>query len=224
MFSFSLASIVPTTLNILMVGNSHTATNDMASLVRNLLVSGGTVQKVTTKTSIGGLLNDQATNPSLLQDIKSKKWNVIILQGALVSSSHKYKYSQEGGIQLAKLARQSGAKTLLFAEWPRQGWDEAGYQMKVYEEIARASASEVVPIPWAFRNALQVEPKLNFWTDGNHATLIGSYLAAATLYYWITEQHMRHPTWVPKGMKKESAEFLLRFAREMHMKVYPDPK
>lgn len=222
MFSATLASLVPATLNILMVGNSHTSTNDVPSLLRNLLVSGGVVGKVTTKPYIGGLLNDQASDPNLIKEIQSKRWNVIILQGALVSSSHKYRYSQEGGIKLANLAKKSGAKTLLFAEWPRQGWDEAGYQMKVYEEIARPTGTVIVPIPWVFRKALQVEPKANFWTDGNHATLVGSYLAAATLYYWVTEQHRMDPTWAPKGMSKDTSDFLIRFAKEQHVLEYPD--
>lgn len=210
-------------LAILFIGNSHTAYNDLPGMVRNLLVSGEQIKKVTTKSVTGGLLNDQAASEGLKKEISSGKWNVIVLQGAMVSSSHKYKYKQDGGIQLAKLAKKSGARTLLFAEWPRKGWDEAQYIMQVYEEIARASLTEIVPIPYVFRTAINRVQDLNLWqADGNHATSIGTYLASLTLYYWISNQHLRDPNWAPKGMSYNLSRQLTAFAKGQHQLSYPD--
>ncbi len=216
------ASSVP--LSILFVGNSHTSYNDLSGMIRNLLVSGGQ-SKVTTNTSIGGLLNDQAKSQALKQEIKSGKYNIIILQGATVSSSHKYKYPQDGGIELAKLAKQSKAKTLLFAERPRRGWDEAQFQMKVYEEIARPTLTEIVPIPWVFKKAIAADSSVDYWqADGNHASVAGSYLAAVTLYYWIVESHRTDPTWAPKGISYDLSRRLIGYARAQHVLNYPDAK
>lgn len=209
-------------LTILFVGNSHTSYNDLPSMVRNLLVSGSQAAKVTTKASVGGLLNDQAKSANLKAEIKSGKYDVIVLQGALVSSSHKYKYSQEGGIELAKLAMKSKARTLLFAEWPRRGWDEAQLQMKVYEEIARPSGVEIVPIPYVFRNAINADSKIDFWQqDGNHASVAGTYLASLTLYYWISGQNKKDPSWAPKGISYDLSRRLTSYARAQHVLSNP---
>lgn len=218
----TLLTAAPRALTILFIGNSHTSYNDVPGMVRNLIVSAGQIEKVTTKGVFGGLLNDQAKSGNLKKEIASGKWNVIVLQGATVSSSHKFKYSQEGGIELTKLAKKSGAKTYLFAEWPRRGWDEAQLQMKVYEEIARAASAPIVPIPWVFWKAIQSDDDLEFWqADGNHASVLGSYLASVTLYFWITEQHTYDPKWAPKGMSYEMSRRMIGFARNQHILENP---
>jgi len=212
----AVASLAPKTLTILFIGNSHTSYNDLAGMVRNLLIAGGQAEKVTTKVMGGVNLNEIVKNPEVVSEIKSGKWNTILLQAALVSSSHKYKYKQDGGIALTKLAKESGATTWLWAEWPRKGIDESMFTMQVYGEIARAANVGIIPVPYVFKKAILADPKLDLWNvDGNHASPLGSYLAAATIYYWLSPigTGVREPNWIPKGLKSDDAKRVIQFAK-----------
>ncbi|MEQ1821031.1 MAG: hypothetical protein ABL949_00815 [Fimbriimonadaceae bacterium] len=211
MLIFATLATTLSTTNILFVGNSHTVNNDVPGLVRNLLVSDGTPRTVRTDTMTTASLNDGAQNGAIVDAIKSKKYQIVVLQGASISSSHKYKYEQGGGIALAKLAVKAGARTLLYAEWPRRGWDESAYIMQHYELISQPSGAEIVSIPYVADRAIGLN--MNIWMgDGNHANLLGSYLAACTLYFWIAKPVNVGPDWRPKGLKAEDANSVRGFA------------
>jgi hypothetical protein len=211
MLIFATLAATLSTTNILFVGNSHTVNNDVPGLVRNLLAGDGTGRTVRTETMTVAMLNDGAQNRAILDAIKSKKYQIVVLQGALISSSHKYQYKQDGGITLAKLAVKAGARTLLYAEWPRRGWDESAYIMQHYELISQLSGAEIVSIPHVADRV--IAQKMKIWMeDGNHANLLGSYLAACTLYFWIAKPTGIGPHWRPKGLSAEEANAVRGFA------------
>jgi hypothetical protein len=219
LFIAALASTMLTTTNILFVGNSHTANNDVPGLVRNLLVSAPTPRTIHTDMMMVGNLNDGAANQTIVDAIKSKKYQVVVLQSALISSSHKYKYKQDGGIALAKLAVKSKARTLLYAEWPRRGWNESAYIMQHYELISQPSGAEIVSIPYIADQAIAA--KLDIWLpDGNHANLLGSYMAACALANWIAKPVQFETEWSPKGLRKEDAATVRRLAFERYQKEF----
>lgn len=219
MILLATAAVSLATTNILFIGNSHTYSNDVPALVRNLLVSDGAPRTIHTDSMQVAMLNDGAQNQAILDAIKSKKYQVIVLQGALISSSHKYKYKQDGGITLAKLAVKAGARTILCAEWPRRGWDESAYIMQHYEMISQPSGAEIASVPYVADRAIAA--KLDIWSrDGNHANLLGSYLAACTLYCWIAKPKSLVPTWAPRGLRRADAQTVLRFASERYKKEF----
>ncbi|HWD41251.1 MAG TPA: hypothetical protein VG944_20575, partial [Fimbriimonas sp.] len=149
--------------------------------------------------------------PDIEAEIKTGKWDAVVFQGASVSSSHKYRYSQEVPIRLAKVALSSGARALLFVEWPRRGWDESDFQMGVYKEIQRgAPKSELVPICYVWDKVRALEQGRDLWLpDGNHAALEGSFLAACTIYRFVTKSRRLMPSWKPEPVSS-------RFASECH--------
>jgi hypothetical protein len=169
---------------ILFLGNSHTQYNDLTGKVAGLLRSaGGRVEFAVVQ---GAHLDDLSRNPAVLGTIDKDKWTHVVLQGAMISSSHKYDYSQEPGIALAARAKKAGSKALLFAEWPRKGWDESDYIYKHYAIIQKAAGGEIVPVCYAWDAAMKASPKLEMWAgDGNHSNDTGAYLAACTIAYWI---------------------------------------
>jgi hypothetical protein len=195
-------------LRILFLGNSHTAMHDIPGMVRQLLETPS--KKVTTKYISCGFLND-LDREDVRKVISDGGWDVVVMQAAKVSSSHKYTYSQQGGINLAKLAVAEGAKTLLFVEWPRRGWNESRLQMAVYERIAKKSGAKPVPICFAWDKAIKELPSVEFWAaDGNHSALPGAYLAACTLSYYISGNAN---AWAPKGVDTRLAQRLRSIAR-----------
>lgn len=185
---------LPTDMRILMLGNSHTANNNVpGQLAAMLNGDGGPHASVTMRA--GMFLNDIAENPSILNEIKTGDYDVVILQAAKLSNSHKYHYSHEGGMNLAKLAQSKGARVLYYAEWPRKGWNETDYILGIYGEIKKgAGCGEIVPVCRVWDMILAKEPKAELWgPDGNHASPRGSTLAAYTLYYWVRRSDKSAP-------------------------------
>lgn len=192
-------------LRILMLGNSHTAANGLSQTLESLLNSdGGGPASVTVRTA--AFLNDFA-NPSIERELRRGRWDFVVLQGAMLSGSHRYRYSQAGGIQVAKWAREGGAQVLWFAEWSRDGWKETGYTLGIYDEMAREAGGKIVPINRTWDAYLEQNPKAPLWQgDGNHARPLGSLLAGQTLYLWIRGSDVGKPAFRPRDVSTAEAE------------------
>lgn len=151
-------------------------------------------------------LNDIWGNQSARIRIRDGKWTYVVMQGAKLSSSHKYKYDQSGCINLAKLAESSGSKVLWYAEWPRRHWNETNWIINSYQEIARASAGTIAPVPQTWDKFRTAFPTVEMWQpDGNHALLPGSYLAALVLAKQVDSDALSGRLWYPNGLSEKVA-------------------
>ncbi|MEZ0324327.1 MAG: hypothetical protein ACAH95_00330 [Fimbriimonas sp.] len=210
--------IPPPQLHILFLGNSHTASNDVPGMVRQMLETDGSKRTVTTRMIIHGFLEDQAQNVATRRELASGTWDVVVLQGAKLSSSHKFKYPHDGAIEIAKLAKRSGARVLIYAEWPRKGWAERDYILDEYGQIAKAAKVDIVPIPIVWDRVLYRKPELPMWSsDGNHAAPLGSYLAAVCLYFAIDGNRKPIPTWRPAFANAATASLIGTEARAVDL-------
>jgi len=197
--------LIGTEINVLFVGNSHTLNNDVPAMVSQVLESSGTVSSLRYEVIAVGMLN--ASGKPVFDRIRQVKWDYIVLQGAEISSSHKYTYSQDVGISVARAGVRSGASVLLYAEWPRRGWDETEYINNVYRGIAKASGAKVVSVGVPWDKVLNLNLGQELWAaDGNHASLHGSYIAARTLSRAIDPQGI--PTWRPNAVNARFAKAL----------------
>lgn len=203
--------ITASKLSILFLGNSHTAVNDVPAMVKSLIESDGSKRQVVLGTITGTNLEQLGNNSQAIQAISSGKWDVVILQGAALSSSHKYVYSQAGAIKLAKLAKASKARVLLYAEWPRKGWDETDYILGIYSQIAKASGAEIVPVCSAWDAALKLRSDLELWAgDGNHSSPLGGFLAGLTIADFLGAGESN---WMPFKIDPPVARLLRQSAR-----------
>jgi hypothetical protein len=202
------------TLKLLFLGNSHTQGNNLAQMVKGLLESDGSKRTVEVQVISGAMLNDIAKNPEAMKTVKEPKWDAVILQGASLSSSHKYNYSQAGGIELATQAKKAGNRPILFAEWPRKGWNETDYILGIYKKISSASGAEIAPVCRVWDAVLKKQAKLDLWqSDGNHAKAPGSYIAAVTIYRKLLGEKAKSPTWVPGGVDPKLAPVVMEAAK-----------
>lgn len=177
--SLLLAPAAPA-IQILFLGNSHTWSHVVHELVRQELGYRG--RPATVKALSGGFLNDMAERAPTRAEVKDPRWDFVVLQGAKMSSSHRYVYSQRGPIELAQLAQGAGATPLLFAEWPRRNWNETAYILGIYNDISAATGARVVPVCRAWDYVLGKGLKVDLWApDGNHSSEAGAVLAAMTL-------------------------------------------
>lgn len=194
------------TPKILFIGNSHTYVNNVPQSVQMLLASDGSHRKPTVKMVSVTLLEDSGAEVE--SAIRSDNWDVVVLQGAKVSSSHQYRYRQDRAIACANLALSLKAKVFLCAEWPRRGWDESEYQLGVYREIqAAAKGSTIIPICEVWDASRAKLGGIDLWAgDGNHANPKGSFLSACSIYRYIVHSADAKPTWRPSAVTQREAD------------------
>jgi hypothetical protein len=190
-------------------GNSHTAFHNVPNMVRKLTPKVES-RRVEIQHFSAALLNECWTNEAIRKRILAQKHDAAVLQGAAMSSSHKYAYRQDGGIELAKELKRGGAKVLFFAEWPRKGWDETGYILGVYQKLATAVPdSEIIPVPKVWDAVRKRHPNLDYWSqDGNHAALDGAYLAACVISSRLAGPGAQLAKWTPEGITAQRAALI----------------
>lgn len=180
---------------MLFIGNSHTEANNLTESIRFMLERSNALGTVAVEKLFCGSLQDLDKNQDVAQKIRDGKWKFVILQAQQISMSHKYSYSTDVAVRLGKLATESGARVLYFAEWPREGIRETDYIYNIYKGIAKQVGAEVVPVGHAFDNATSKNPYLKLWApDGNHSSPLGAQLAARTFYFWIIGESATPPT------------------------------
>ncbi len=200
-FSMAVSLAFAVGPKILFVGNSHTQFGDVPGMVQRLLSSDKEFVGVAYQSFGVGVLNQWRGNSGLIKTLKNEKYDYAVLQGAEVSSSHKYVYSQKEGIELAAGLEKMGIRVLLVSEWPRRGWDEAEYTEAVYRGMAKESGAEVIPVGRVWDGVRKRLNGIDLWqADGNHALPKGSYLSARTIARWLGGQRLNY---VLEGVDKE---------------------
>ncbi len=183
---------------ILFVGNSHTQFGDVPGTVKKLLASDPGFVGVETSSFAVGLLNDWGGNRGLIAAIESGKFDIAVLQGAAISSSHQYTYSQANGIKLARKLGEGGTKVFFVSEWPRRGWDETEYIEAIYRKMASESNAKVIRVGRVWDGVRKRLNGIDLWqADGNHALPAGSYLSARTIASWLGGRQLNY---VPQGI------------------------
>ncbi len=84
----------------------------------------------------------------------------------------------------ATIARRHGVEPILFMSWAYQDHPEMTAQLaEAYTQAGNANHELVIPAGLAFAKVFKDRPDLNLYQpDKRHPTLIGSYLAASTIY------------------------------------------
>lgn len=177
------AQVAPATINLLMIGNSHTGS--VSQLVKQVLEN-ETGESVRLKTFFVGHLDQDVSQAELLDAVKDPSNEIVVLQAQQISSSHQINYSTDSAETLARAAIARGAKLFFFSEWKRKGIEETKYYEDIYQGIATRAGGEVIPVGRVFDAVLTKYPELDVWmADGNHANAIGSEIAAIAIASWV---------------------------------------
>ena len=177
-------------LRVLFVGNSHTFANDVPDLVAKLAKASDVDRPLLTwMESPGGTsFKMHWDNGRVQQLLGEAKWDLVVLQDqSAMPLMHRNQRDQESAPFARKLnekIKESGARTVLFMTW---GYKDGYFPMQkmardAYQELATDLKADLVPVGTAWEKALKARPDLDMWTDGNHATMKGSYLAACVFY------------------------------------------
>ncbi|MBQ3064240.1 MAG: hypothetical protein IJC99_05530 [Clostridia bacterium] len=173
-------------MNLLFIGNSHTYFNDMAATVKQLLEATGERTHVTMLTRGGKGLVHHMTDPNTLFNIRYGGYDTVIAQER--AAGFDQASFTEGAEALARMSAEAGARFLLFMPWVRR--DERSTQRdmtEAYLSFARKQGCRFAPCGETFTRLLtSLKADDLYCEDGNHATALGSYAAAVTIFYTVT--------------------------------------
>jgi hypothetical protein len=174
--------------HILFLGNSHTQRHDVAGTVAAMLRASRPRVHARVTVAPGLLhLNERATDEATQRLLRSRHWDVVVLQAQNYSLSGINDYPNDGSVSLVRSVRERGALPILFAEWPRRGIDETQIILDTYRAIARREPACLPPIPETFDHALARDSRLRLRaSDGNHSSAAGAFLASLILYATIS--------------------------------------
>jgi len=171
-------------LNVLFIGNSFTARNDLPGLIARLAeASGNHLQHQLI--SVGGASLRTHWNKGHAQNrIKEGDFDYVVLQEQSTLPVKNATRMHENVRLFHEVIRAAGAKTALYMTWARQHAPETQRAItEAYESIGREIGASVVPVGLAWQGFLaRYKSPVLHDKDKSHPTLAGSYLAACVFY------------------------------------------
>ena len=188
-------AVLGAVLNLLFIGNSLTASNDLPALIEAMGRASGIAVHCTVIAKPNFSLEDHWADGEARRAIARGGWSHVILQqgpSALPESRvllNEYARRFDGDIRDVK------ARTALFSVWPsaaRRG-DFDGVSAS-YAGAARLTGGLLLPAGEAWRAAWHRDPALALYgADGFHPSPLGSYLAALTIFHALTGDPSARP-------------------------------
>lgn len=227
LFSLTMSSVTlaQDTLSVLFIGNSFTFMNDMPDLFKGIAESNGKKVYVQKSVKQGTSLEYHANTPDTYKAIRSRKWDVIVLQEQsnipAQPESMINKISLPYAKQLTDSIRRNNecTKIFLYMTWGYKDgnshWKEiATYpamQERIYSTYLRYADIlnvEVSPVGAVWQRVRSSYPGLNlYYSDNQHPSLLGSYLSACTFYCSIFGESVYGSNFTGK-VDKHTAEMI----------------
>ena len=172
-------------LRVLFVGNSLTYDNDLPGMTARLAASVDVPPMSVGRVLRGNYsLGDHWQEGAAPDMIRQGGWDVVVLQqgpSALPESQADLLASTR---RFAALATEHGARVALLMVWPGADRPTAFDSVRMsYSNAAEAVGGILVPAGEAWRAAWRRDPTLALYSsDGFHPSVMGSYLAALSLF------------------------------------------
>ena len=219
---------MPLLIHILFIGNSYTFVNDLPGMFTKLAKSGGHRVETGMSAQGGWFLSDHVNSAETLDQIKSSKWNFVVLQEqSELPASEQLRVSRmyPAARTLVKKIKEVGADPILFITWAhRDGWPDNSMPSYVnmqaainigYTTIGHELNLRMAPVGYAWSKLRQQNPQLNLWQeDGSHPSEQGTYLAACVFYAVIYRESPEGLSFIG-SLSKEDAQLLQKMAADI---------
>lgn len=203
-FLFSVTAQAQDSLNVLFLGNSYTAYNNLPQLVAQLAASTGDYVTFNSNTPGGHTFQQHSTNATTLSLIAQGNWDYVVLQeqsqlpsfpiGQVESSVYPYAKKLDSLINAANPC----AETVFYNTWGRKNGDAANcgnfpplctYQgmdsllQLRYGFMADTNNAILSPVAQVWRYIRTNYPGIELYNpDESHPSVAGSYAAACAFY------------------------------------------
>lgn len=173
-------------MKLLFIGNSHTYYNAMPDMVRKLFEATGQRTHITMIAEGGKSLSYHVSAPNTAFNIRCGGYDVVIAQDK--ASGFDELGFRTAAKSLCELADKAESAFYLYMPWaPRDNRGAQRAMTDVYQSFCRANGCFFAPAGEVFSRMLMTESAESLYCeDGNHATPLGSYVAAVTIFYTVT--------------------------------------
>jgi hypothetical protein len=201
-----------TSLNVLFIGNSFTARNDLPGMIARLAKANGITLKSRLISAGGASLRRHWNKGEAERAIRAGTYDYVVLQEQSTLPVKNAARMHESVRLFDDAIRSAHAKTILYLTWARQ---HAPHTQEVitdtYTTIGREIGATVVPVGVVWQQVFRKHGDVALYDkDGSHPTLAGSYLAACAFFAILFR---RNPDgWRPEGIDAAQAELLQRAA------------
>lgn len=170
--------------NILFIGNSFTARNNMPQLLVSLAAERGHDVRYDLIQAGGASLRAHWNKGEAASTITSGKYDWVVLQEQSTLPVKNAERMRENVALFAPVVASSGARMALYLTWARRNAPESQDAItEAYESAGRETQATIVPagVAWEKFLAKHSSPLLHD-KDLSHPTLAGSYLAACVFF------------------------------------------
>jgi hypothetical protein len=195
--------------SVLFIGNSYTYYNDLEMIVAHLASADTVYSLFTERTAAGSYtLMEHAARPETILAIKSRKWDLIVLQEMSTLPITNIKEFSDGAKKLEQIIKETRSDfkgLLLYMTWGRKDVaSEASMtsrgiktfnQMQdalssAYLQVGQERNAEVAPVGIAWQKVRSsYDSQIDLYnSDGTHPSFAGSYLTACVIYASICDR------------------------------------
>ena len=196
--------------SVLFIGNSFTKHNDLPAMVANLAEANGHEMDAQ-MAAIGGFsLAKHAKHPKTLEAVKSKNWDVVVLQGHSLETMFPKELKPFLAAGTALKPHLGDAEAVAYMTWAYEVESRLAKKMKQnikkdnispealtkifksmqetiaagYETLAEVTGGRVAPVGWAWEAVRAQHPELDLFTtkDEYHPTPLATYLNSIVFY------------------------------------------
>jgi hypothetical protein len=171
-------------LNVLFVGNSFTARNDLPGLIAGLAAAAGASLSHRLVSAGGASLRMHWNKGEASTAIRQGGFDYVVLQEQSTLPIKNAARFHENVRLFDAAIKAAGSTTALYMTWARSHAPEAQQALTdAYQSIGRETGAAVVPVGTAWQRFLAKHdaPVLHD-ADGSHPTPAGSYLAACVFF------------------------------------------
>ena len=176
------------TINVLFIGNSKTFVNDANARFQNLAnAAGKNVHAERTPAYGGKTLYELSTYDSIKNQIRSKKWDYIVLQEQTDTSEYNLDYIIQGCNNLINYTKNNSNKNvtpIYNATWivDSAGQSRQNTLNNNFNEAKKRFGGKIAYSGNAFLNCRSQYPHISLYEDDRHPTVAGQYLSACCVY------------------------------------------
>jgi hypothetical protein len=171
-------------MDVLFIGNSFTARNDVPGLIAQLAAARGHALAHRLVQAGGASLRMHWNKGEAQRAIAGSRWDRVVLQEQSTLPIKNARRMHENVRLFDEAIRASGARTVLYLTWARRHAPETQETItRAYREIGAELGADVAPVGEAWERVLGTPGHPDLYdTDGSHPSLAGSYLAACVLF------------------------------------------
>jgi len=197
-------------MNVLFIGNSFTARNNLPGLVARLAEAAGDHLDHQLISRGGASLRMHLNKGDALAAIARTRFDYVVLQEQSTLPIKSAARMHESVREFDDAIRKSGAKTALYMTWARAHAPQTQSAITdAYTTIARELNANLIPAGLAWQNFLARHDRpILHDKDKSHPTLAGSYLAACVVFGALFKRSPKTLTVTIEGLDPKEATLL----------------